>query len=130
MRKALNHGANDDEGCTRKHTPASAKPIDDGSDEGQRNHATNLVHGRHDARPDTAVVDTIFFPKPGVLKEIINQRAIVAVHRAAEEADEGKEVDEELASGPGVRGVLDHGFLESFVAANDLGFDFSLNQFN
>lgn len=128
MRKALNHGANDDEGCPREHAPASAKPIDDGSNEGQRNHATNLVHGRHDARPDAAVVHAILFTKPGVLKEIVNQGAVVAVHGAAEEADEGKEVDEELASGPGGRGVLDHGFLESLVASNDLGLDFSLNQ--
>lgn len=63
----------------------------------------------------------MFRLEPLVLKEVVDKRAVVAVHGTAEEADDGKEVYTDLGLGPSCRRILDHGFREGHIAAGDLG---------
>ena len=121
--EGLNDSADNDEEGSREHAYATTKTINDGAHEGQSDNAANLVHGRDNPGPDTIILDTISFPESRILQEIIDKRTIVTVHCAAEEADSGEGVDENLSRGPGVGRLLNHRLIEGFIASNNLGVD-------
>ena len=121
--QALDDGADDDDDGADEHADAASVAVDAGADKGQGDDASDLVHGGDDAGPDAVVLDAVALLEGRVLEEVVDEGTVVAVHGAAEEADGGEGVDENLSLGPRARGLLDHGFVEGFIAGDDFGVD-------
>lgn len=124
--ETLDDGTNDDERGANQHADSTTESINGGTDKGKRDDTANLVHGGDDAGPDAIVFDLVLCLEPGVLEEVVDEGAIVAVHGAAEEGNEGEEVDEDLRLGEGTRRLLHHGLGKGLVSADDLCSEFAL----
>lgn len=116
---------NNDEGTTA-HANASAEAIKHGANKGECDNATDLVHGGDNTSPDTIRLDVVLFLEPGVLQQVVDERAVVAVHGGAEEADDGEDVDQDLAAGPSLGRLLKHRLVECFIALDNFGLDLLL----
>src|SRR5688572_14232642 len=82
--RSLDDCTNDDGRSTNEHADPSAPGINGGADKRKRDDTTNLVHGRDDSGPDAVVLDSILVLEPGVLQEVVDEGAIVAIHGRAE----------------------------------------------
>jgi hypothetical protein len=72
--------AQQDDDRSDEHTPSTTPCIDSRTDEGKCNDTTDLVHGRHNASPDSSVGTMEERLELGVDEQTIEQTSIVAVH--------------------------------------------------
>lgn len=128
VRRRLNSRSNNDKGGTDQHAHAATEAVDAGADKGEGDDATDLVHGGDDAGPEAVVLDLVSLPEPGVLEQVVDEGAVVSVHGAAEEADEGEGVEEHLAVGPEAGGLLEHGFVEGLATLDDFVLNLGLDR--
>jgi hypothetical protein len=122
----LDDGANNDASTSNNHAESSSESIGRRTNEGQRDNTTNLVHGSNDPSPDARILSVIVGQESIVGEKVVNQRTIVTVHCCAEEADETGNVKLEGCTSEGLRGLLEHCFVEGFISLNDLDLNFGM----
>lgn len=82
----LYNRTNDDEQSTDPHTTTTTQTIDRRADERNSSDGSNLVHRRDDTGPDAGVATVEVLAENGVDQEVVEQGAVVAVGRGAEES--------------------------------------------
>jgi hypothetical protein len=78
--RSRDDGTQQDDDRADEHTPTTAPCINSGTDEGECNNTTDLVHGRDNTSPDTGIGAMEKGFELGVDEQAVEQTSVVTVH--------------------------------------------------
>jgi hypothetical protein len=116
----LDDGTNNDGQGTNKHANASAPSVDGGAHERESNDTTDLVHGSEDTSLDTVIFDLVTVAEVGVLEKVVDEGAVITIHRRAEHANNRAGIDKQHALAEGRGRLQEQRLVENLITGDDL----------
>lgn len=114
----VDDGADDDGHGADQHAALAAEGVDGRADEGQGDDGADLVHGGDDAGPDAVLAAAEEFLEVVAGQQAVQQRAVVAVHGRAAEANQAAAVQHDAGPVERLRRLLEQRLVVRLIAAN------------